>query len=784
MATWDEINELRANFARIQSVSSHQKLSEKNVVEVVSKLLELKLIDVIYTTDGKEYLTLQHLDKEILDELYVHGGRINLTDLKNILCVDFSHIESRVNELIKTTPGLSFVLGQLINSNYKEYIAEEIDEKLQERGHVLLTDLVLHYDLPKNFITLLVQQNIGGTIKGHLDTSNKDVLYTELYVSRIRAQVRGLFSAITKPTSLYNVRRKHNFQDQMFYSIVEELVGSGRLNGSITGQREKGTYHPNIFVRTQNQWVEDFYVQNGYLEYDNLARLGITNAKDFVKKMFKDEQLIYLSTCCVSVSLKEQVEASVEEALNDGSWIDISMLVPSVFNVDDIKQLLSIILSKSSNAFICCDSIAVSNKLVSECKIPFSELMRNKAIKDSKSNTAVFKVAKKLGSSMKNNEVKEDKRDSRKKKGGSKGGGGGGGASSSQAREVKTKVTKKKYCTSGSSKGGNEDSDEEVSGQHKTLSFMEIDEIEEILKKEKKLLDSPEELVTEIATQLYRPLSQEYQEMAKTVFFESTGIGSTSARKKTFAELQEKVCGMWMNILLIEKGIKLFSETVQTVLIKHMLKSICTDITNLITSAVAVDHMLSLADETQVTPDVRNNVIAKLPEPQKSQLKKLNSSLNSKSLEDFHESLNIICSPENLGILLRKPDRKKERQLLQEHRQTLIAELSSEDDPANALHLAVMILFQTFTNTFIHAPGRCVPRIIEFLEDYMAASSWETLRQFQDLVIKDMKSHNEDEHEEIIESNEGAVLEELLPELKDIAVATKPKEKQTKESSP
>eukprot|EP00106_Octopus_bimaculoides_P017989 XP_014785431.1 PREDICTED: E3 UFM1-protein ligase 1 homolog [Octopus bimaculoides] len=215
-----------------------------------------------------------------------------------------------------------------------------------------------------------------------------------------------------------------------------------------------------------------------------------------------------------------------------------------------------------------------------------------------------------------------------------------------------------------------------------------------------------------------------------------------------------------------------------------MLKSICTDITNLITSAVAVDHMLSLVDETQVTLDIRNNVIAKLPEPQKSQLKKLNSSLNSKNLEDFHESLNVICSPENLGILLRKPDRKKERQLLQEHRQTLIAELSAEDDPANALHLAVLILFQTFTNTFIHAPGRCVPRIIEFLEDYMVTSSWETLRQFQDLVIKDMKSHNEDEDEEITESNERAVLEELLPKLKDIAVATKPKEKQTKESSP
>ena len=45
-------------------------------MELVTKLLELKLIDVIYTLDGKEYLTPQELTKEIRDELVVHGGRI------------------------------------------------------------------------------------------------------------------------------------------------------------------------------------------------------------------------------------------------------------------------------------------------------------------------------------------------------------------------------------------------------------------------------------------------------------------------------------------------------------------------------------------------------------------------------------------------------------------------------------------------------------------------------------------------------------------------------------
>ena len=51
-------------------------MSERNVIELVSKLAELQLIDILYTTDGKTYLTHQQLAKEIKDELIVHGGMI------------------------------------------------------------------------------------------------------------------------------------------------------------------------------------------------------------------------------------------------------------------------------------------------------------------------------------------------------------------------------------------------------------------------------------------------------------------------------------------------------------------------------------------------------------------------------------------------------------------------------------------------------------------------------------------------------------------------------------
>ena len=59
-------------------------------MEIVNKLIELKLLDVVFTTDGKEYVTPQQLNREIQDELFVHGGNNNVPVhfcRANLLCL-------------------------------------------------------------------------------------------------------------------------------------------------------------------------------------------------------------------------------------------------------------------------------------------------------------------------------------------------------------------------------------------------------------------------------------------------------------------------------------------------------------------------------------------------------------------------------------------------------------------------------------------------------------------------------------------------------------------------
>ncbi len=74
-ASWGEIRRLQATLDAVQSSRTSHKLSERNCIEVVSKLIEMGLINVLYTMDGKEYVVNSYLETEIRNELELHEGK-------------------------------------------------------------------------------------------------------------------------------------------------------------------------------------------------------------------------------------------------------------------------------------------------------------------------------------------------------------------------------------------------------------------------------------------------------------------------------------------------------------------------------------------------------------------------------------------------------------------------------------------------------------------------------------------------------------------------------------
>ncbi|XP_047415328.1 E3 UFM1-protein ligase 1 [Sciurus carolinensis] len=763
---WEEIRRLAADFQRAQFAEATQRLSERNCIEIVNKLIAQKQLEVVHTLDGKEYITPAQISKEMRDELHVRGGRVNIVDLQQVINVDLIHIENRIGDIVKSEKHVQLVLGQLIDDNYLDRLAEEVNDKLQESGQVTISELCKTYDLPGNFLTQALTQRLGRIINGHIDLDNRGVIFTEAFIARHKARIRGLFSAITRPTAVNSLISKYGFQEQLLYSVLEELVNNGRLRGTVVGGRQdKAVFVPDIYSRTQSTWVDSFFRQNGYLEFDALSRLGIPDAVSYIKKRYKTTQLLFLKAACVGQGLVDQVEASVEEAISSGTWVDISPLLPSSLSVEDSAILLQQVMrafSKQASAIVFSDTVVVSEKFINDCTELFSELMHQKAEKEMKNNPVhlITEEDLKQVSILENvNTNKKDKKDERRRKAtegsGSVRGGGGG-----NAREYKIKKIKKKGRK-------DDDSDDESQLSHAgkkkpEISFMFQDDIEDFLRKH--VQDAPEEFISELAEYLVKPLNKTYLEVVRSVFMSSTSASGTG-RKRTIKDLQEEVSNLYNNIRLFEKGMKFFADDTLAALTKHLLKTVCTDITNLIFNFLASDLMMAVDDPATITSEVRKKILSKLSEETKVALTKLHNSLNEKSIEDFLSSLDSAA--ETCDIMVKKGDKKRERQILFQHRQALAEQLKVTEDPALILHLTSILLFQFSTHSMLHAPGRCVPQIIAFLNNKIPEDQHTLLVKYQGLVVKQLVSQKK------TGQGEDPMSDELDKEQQDVTNATR-----------
>ncbi|XP_014060465.2 E3 UFM1-protein ligase 1 [Salmo salar] len=750
-AAWEEIRRLAADFQRAQFADTVQRLSERNCIEIVAKLVAEKKLDVVHTLDGKEYITPSQISREIRDELYIHGGRVNIVDLQKIINVDWVHVEARANDIARSDKSVQLVLGQLIDENYLNRVSEEVNDKLQEAGLVNIPELCKNYDLPGDFLTEELSKRLGKVIQGQMDEYNRGVLFTPAFVSRHRARIRGLFSAVTRPTPVSNVIGVYGFQEHLLYSVLEELVNTGRLKGTVVGGRQdKAVYIPDIYSKTQNTWVDSFLKQNGYLEFDALIRLGIPDPVSYIKKRFKSSKLLFLRAACVGQALVEQVEASVEEAVNSATWTDVQPILPSCLSMEDVGIIINEAMRKTnvqSTARILGDTVVVSDKFISNCLSLFDEAMQHKALKEVKNNP-VFLITEddlKQGYMMTENTApsKKEKREAERRKKTTEGSGCKGGGGGCNAREVRIRKTKKKGRR-------DDDSDEEaaVTPQNRNkpteVPFMSLEEIAAVL--EGQVCDCPEEILSELAEHLVRPLTKTYQEVVRTVFMSSTSSTTGVTKKRSVKDFQEELSNLYNNIRLFEKGTKLFSDETQVLIAKHVLKTVCTDVTNILVNFMAAELMMSAENPSSITNEVRVKILGKLPEETKVPLMKVHNSLNGKTIEDF--LTNIETAVEVCGFMLKKGDKKRERQALFLHRQALIEQLKDTEDPALILHLTSVLLFQASTHCMLHAPGRCVPQIIGTLVGRISEEQHRLLTGYQALVVKQLVSQSQGKKQE------------------------------------
>lgn len=90
------------------------RLSERNCVDIILKLIKSNQITLYFTLDGKEYVTPERLEKEILEEVSKRKGRLTVAELQPIFNIDSHHIETCVESLVGKQKGLKYVDGEII----------------------------------------------------------------------------------------------------------------------------------------------------------------------------------------------------------------------------------------------------------------------------------------------------------------------------------------------------------------------------------------------------------------------------------------------------------------------------------------------------------------------------------------------------------------------------------------------------------------------------------------------------------------------------------------------
>lgn len=206
------------------------------------------MVDLIFTNDGKEYLTPLHLVQEILGELYVQGGRVNLVELAKSINVDLTHINNHIPEVIRNNRGLHLVLGQLVDDSYISRIAGEINEKLSQVGQISVNDLTIQYDLPAEFLQhTVIEKQLGRIIQGRQDSTNPKVFFTEAFIARSKAKIRGALVGLTKPTPVTAILSQTQLPEKLFFSLFDVVVKFGSLTSRLQGAQ----YVPHIYSRSQ-----------------------------------------------------------------------------------------------------------------------------------------------------------------------------------------------------------------------------------------------------------------------------------------------------------------------------------------------------------------------------------------------------------------------------------------------------------------------------------------------------------------------------------------------------
>ncbi|KAG6607225.1 E3 UFM1-protein ligase 1-like protein, partial [Cucurbita argyrosperma subsp. sororia] len=743
----DELLELQRQFEFAQQAKSSIRLSERNVVELVQKLQELRILDfeLLHTVTGKEYITPEHLRHEILAEIE-KLGRISLIDLADTIGVDLYYVEKQAEQIISDDPRLMLIQGEIISQSYWDSVAEEINERLQESSQIALAEIAAELQVGSELLASMLDQRLGTLVKGRLEGGQ---LYTPAYVARVSAMVRGATRAITVPTNL-----------TVIWSSLQQLLQG--INGA-SGVH----WTPNIFSIAQKECVDSFFSQNSIISYEFLRKLGVPNPIQFLQSRYPDG--IPLSTTFIHPSIVEMLDSTVEDILERGSWTNSLLVLPSSFEPQDASKVLlscpSVRVSlKSNDALIFGDSFIFSNIFIKDLyarmekemetiNVPGSSIgtFSGDSLSSCKFQTDPSMFSESIGTGNNSGRTGENmEKKSKKKKGKSTGNTQSTAAESAlddQEPSTKSKKNQRKAKASSSVQVA----ETKAGGKKESVKTKENDIYypteEWVIEKIKTLIpdleehgiDDPAIILQPLVNHLRPMLNNSWRERRKALFSENA-----EKMKRLLDNTQQKLDESFLNLQLYGKALDLFEDdqSISVILHRHLLRTTAApivdmlfhnlDLHNKLKNGIEVAELLN-SEPVSLSTGERTTIAKSFPGSLSNKAVTVAEALEGKLMDTFIDALEDLA--EESGMIVKKLDKKLERTLLHSYRKDLTSQVSAEMDPIALLPKVVSLLYIQIHHKALQAPGRAISFAISRLKDKLDDSAWKILSDYQTATV-------------------------------------------------
>ncbi|XP_020691309.1 E3 UFM1-protein ligase 1 homolog isoform X1 [Dendrobium catenatum] len=801
-----ELLELQRQFESAQQAKSSNRLSERNIVELILKLQELRFIDfdLLHTVSGKEYITTEQVQFEMVAEIR-KSGRVSLIDLSDVLGVDLYHIEKQGQQIVASDPGLMLLNGEIISESYWDGVAEEINEKLQECSQIFLAEIAAQLHVGSEIVMSVLEPRLGTIIKGRLEGGQ---LFTPAYVSRITAMVRGAVRGITVPTNLPTVWNSlqhlpHDINDgigvsienTLFHSIFNALVKEKEILGSL---RAGVQWTPTVFAHAQRESVDSFFSQNSYIGYDVLLKLAIVQPKQYLQSRYPEG--IALDSIFIHPSMVEMLNAAIQDAIEHGNWIDALSLLPECVGSQDVLKILSLCPSvqravKSSDAIILGDYCVFSSKYIKDLFDLVEkevDILSFASLGGHRPDMSYADEVKFETSSGKNSEIKETFDD---------------GVSTKHIPEKGSKKKRGKHTAfvkvendsntqeSPHMKGkknqrrSKDASSVEAKGSSKVKVASLHGPSEEWIAK--KILavapdlgelggpDDPHAMLSTLSSHL-RPSLLDSLEKRRTILLQEHAKRS----RQLLDNLQKQLDEAFLELQFYERALDLFEDdpSLCAILHRHLLKTLAAPIIDKLLQTLVMDNKLKNGiemeegeslDALQLTSANRIYLAKSLPNSLSLKAQAVVEAFEGKRVDTFMATFKALA--EESGLLLKKLDKKLEKSLLQSYRKGLTSQVSSETDPVVLLPKIVALLYLQVYNKAFQAPGRAISAAVSRLKDKFPEETFKVLMDYHSatvtlLALQSTVTEDEEDCKADRILSKKEYLESKMPELKGLVL--------------